>query len=313
LNIGIDLDEVSDDEASEPHEKDRKYLPYPVLGALPPDVIFGDHEARNAMMNLMTADEKIEELQQIIDTREHSETPNGKENDQYEVVRQLENKLTEVMQVNDRLVDELHDKNYMDPGVKTKLERDFLQTEQQLEAKIANVMNKMGSGMQNVRLIQDIVGQSMAQFKNKIAVDIENESFRPEMRTSRDLKRSLSSSEGLSTPKSIQGTYSSTFDSQFAASKSRGFDNMVSSSSKLATKPVNRKSAKHFYKPKPKSSKNSTSQKHLNTVKKAKTNSKYLNFIDSSKGKNQNENIKVVPLNGYTPDIIKNTLQRKYN
>ena len=48
-------------------------------------------------------------------------------------------------------------------------------------------------------------------------------------------------------------------------------------------------------------------------INKQKANSKYLNFIDTEKtgSKREDEHIKVVPLNGYTPDLIKNAMQRK--
>lgn len=262
-------------------------MPYPVLGSIPPDVYFGEGE-NNGHMNLMTADEKIKELQTIIDQRDQHYEPMGKENNQFEVISQLENKLQEVMQVNEKLVEEIHDNKYVTPGVKTKLEQEFTETESQLESKIADVMEKMGNGVQNVRLVQDIVGQSMAQFRDRISTDIENDLGLPQNRYSNSVKLSESSSEAGLTPRAIQSTYSSTFDYQFANSgKSRGYENDVSSSSNPASKPVNKKSTKHFHKPK--TYKSTTSQKHLtpNGGKKTKANSKYLNFIDSGKRKQQ--------------------------
>ena len=94
------------------------------------------------MMNLMTVDKKVEELQNIIDQRDHNYSKIAKENNQISTIKQLEFRLNEVMKVNKALIDELHDKNYVNQEVKTRLEEEYLQTENRLGAKISNVIEK---------------------------------------------------------------------------------------------------------------------------------------------------------------------------
>lgn len=218
-------------------------MPYPVLGVIPPDALFGDSDTKNVMMNFkMTADEKVEELQNILDQRDHSYSGTGKENDQNSYIKQLEFRLNEVMKVNKALIDELHDKNYVNQDVKTRLEQEYLQTENQLEAKISNVIEKMGSGIQDSNLIHTIL-------KNET---LHRNSSHKLLKSRSKPKRSDSSSDNSGTPKSIQGTYASTFEAQMISHKNRNRNiEMISNPNLLvASKPVNKKSSKHYHKPK---------------------------------------------------------------
>lgn len=304
-------------------EKERKYLPYPVLGAIPPGSLFGDHDMNNDMIHLMTADEKIEELQNIIDQRDQNNYAFGKENNQNETVKHLEHSVKQLMKVNEALVTELHDKNYMNQDIQNKIEREANKTEHQLETRITDAMVKMGNSSKNAQIMKDLISHIMNQFKNSIIVETntsnnnniheairKSESFKPTLHK-KTLKRSNSSSESGGTPKSNQGTYSSTFDAQVLGSKTNRIETPMHSTPKMATKPINKMSNKHYYKPK-KQSNTANSQKQLSSTKsgKSKANSKYLNFIEGPKSKHGNEQINIVPLNEYTPDFIKSALQR---
>jgi hypothetical protein len=83
---------------------------------IPPDLIMGKDGDREALMNLMTSDEVIEELQKIV-YRSHGgakrEVPGDKENVlDFRKMRQLENRLGEVVKENETLIDELQDRKF---------------------------------------------------------------------------------------------------------------------------------------------------------------------------------------------------------
>ena len=156
------IDTQSDDEDYSLME--RKYLPYPVLGAIPPDVIFGEDEDQDIIMNLMTADEKVDELQNIINQKiENSENgyTEGKENlDEYGKIRQLESRLDEVVKENENLIDELQDRKFEVYKLKNKnetKEEAFESVETELEDKIGDALKKFGMSNKNISNVQKLI------------------------------------------------------------------------------------------------------------------------------------------------------------
>lgn len=245
----------------------------------------------------MTAEEKIAELQSIIDQKENNRYASDKENQENERVAQLEGRLRDVVKVNEMLIDELNDRKYRQPDVRDRIESEVNRTEREMEARIVEVMRNISGSEKNVGLVQDVVSQAMSQFKDKISRDQDSdgednryfeerfrksESFQPFQPHNQKFQRS--SSNNSESPKSIQGTYASTFDAHIVSSKPKKLETSIKSTPKLTPKPVSKKSSNHYYKPKSNKSKTAASQKQLSGVKKPK-NTKYLNFIDLNKNK----------------------------
>jgi predicted nuclease with TOPRIM domain len=158
---------ISSDDFDAPEEDDdyflieRKYLPYPVIGAIPPDVIFGEDEDQDILTNLMTADEKVEELQNIINQKNdvNGGLREGKENiDEYGKIRQLENRLDEVVKENEKLIDELQDRKFEVYKLKNQhqcKDEIFDTVENEIGDAITEVMKRMGNSKKSVQAVQN--------------------------------------------------------------------------------------------------------------------------------------------------------------
>lgn len=123
LIVGVpesELDSDSDDDLGGPDSQQARAL----AGMIPPDLILGRDGDREALLNLMASDEVIEELQKIV-YRSHGgakrQAPGDKENVlDFRKIRQLENRLGEVVKENETLIDELQDRKFEVYSLKNK-------------------------------------------------------------------------------------------------------------------------------------------------------------------------------------------------
>ena len=149
---------------------------------IPSDLIFGKDGDREAMMNLMASDEIIEELQKIAYQSNglHKRlAPEDKEN-LHDVgrVRQLENRLGEVVKENETLIDELQDKKLEVYKLKNKTQtckEVYDEVELALEDKIGEMMKRMGNSKKNVTAIQSLISQTMSDFRSKMISEAESD------------------------------------------------------------------------------------------------------------------------------------------
>lgn len=268
----------------------------------------------------MTSDEIIEELQKIVYQSNglHKRlVPEDKENlHDFGKVQKLESRLGEVVKENETLIDELQDKKYEVYNLKNKnlaANEIYNDTQNILGQKLSHMMRQMGNNKNEITAIQNLVEKTMSEFKTQLGSESESDvwNFQPSIQksesyqplTSRQyLKKSQSnSSESIGTPKSIQGGYLNTLDQQFINAKSKIYQKSVRNSQNMTMKSItnksnNTKSAKKMNK--------SSLSKH--SVGNKPKKSKYLN---SKKG---SEQMNIVPLNAYVPEIIKNEMRHAH-
>lgn len=280
----------------------------------------------------MASDEIIEELQKIAyqSNGMHKRlAPEDKENlHELDRVRQLETRLDEVVKENETLIDELQDKKLEVYKLKNKTQtwkEVYDDVELALEDKIAEMMKRMGNSKKNISTIQSLISKTMSDFRTKITSESESdvwnyqgslkksESFQPLTGRQHLKKSSSNSSASQDTSKSIQGTYSHTFDTQYLASKSKIYEKSVRNTPNLTMKSITNKSNNASQnKSAKKGHKSSISQKQLSSCKKPNA-SKYLNYMDSQKKrKEMNDHVNIVPLNGYVPDIIQHEMRQSH-
>lgn len=105
-------------------------------------------------------------------------------------------------------------------------------TQKEMEKRILEVMRKISGNEMDGRLVQDVVSEAIRQFQIRQGREQDyeeeryiedkyrkSESFQPIQSFNPKLQRSHSSNFNSESPKSIQGTYSSTFDAQFIQTK----------------------------------------------------------------------------------------------
>jgi vacuolar-type H+-ATPase subunit I/STV1 len=124
---------------------------------IPPDLIFGKDGDKEAIMNLMTSDEIIEELQKIVYQSNglHKRlVPEDKENlHDFGKVQKLESRLGEVVKENETLIDELQDKKYEVYNLKNKnlaANEIYNDTQNILGQKLSHMMRQMGNNKNEI-------------------------------------------------------------------------------------------------------------------------------------------------------------------
>jgi hypothetical protein len=165
---GVPDSEIDTDSEDE-YFRDQRNQQHALAGFMPNDLFcFGKNSDKEAMMNLMTSDEIIEELQKIAyqsNGLQKRLIPDDKEN-QYQLakVQQLESRLKEVTKENETLIDELQDKKFEVYKFKntTQTARDvYDNVEIILEEKIADALSKTGNNKKQMSSIQKIITQTI--------------------------------------------------------------------------------------------------------------------------------------------------------
>lgn len=262
-------------------------------GVIPSELIFGKDSDKEAMMNLMTSDEIIEELQKIAyqsNGLQKRLIPDDKEN-QYQLARvqQLESRLREVTKENETLIDELQDKKFEVYKFKntTQAARDvYDNVEIILEEKIAGALSQTGSNKKQISNIQNIIAQTMSEFRSKIATESELDfgNYQASLRKSASFKP-LNYRKYLKKSDSNSSESDKVHDSNLISKSLRSPDN------------ISMKSPNNIYDKSLKTQKSNLKQS--NTAKKIKSK------------KVVSERVNIVPYNGYVPDIIQNELKYK--
>ena len=192
------------------------------------------------MIKLVTGDEIIEELQGIINvsnkiTKKH--TPDDKENlSDFVKMRHIEGRLTEVVKENETLIDELQDKKFEVYKLKNKIDARkevFEEVGGVIEDKVSDFLKRMGMSKKNITALQNLVKDTMEEFRLKISSDNESEGemYHPTLKKSESYqpltgrnpvqKQGWDSDESEETSKSNQKVYKSNISNQFVENRGK--------------------------------------------------------------------------------------------
>jgi hypothetical protein len=288
---GVPDSEIDTDSEDE-YFRDQRNQQHALAGFMPNDLFcFGKNSDKEAMMNLMTSDEIIEELQKIAyqsNGLQKRLIPDDKEN-QYQLakVQQLESRLKEVTKENETLIDELQDKKFEVYKFKntTQTARDvYDNVEVILEEKIVDALSKTGNNKKQMSSIQKIITQTMSEFRSRIASESEMDfgSYQASLRKSASFKP-LNYRKYLKKSESNSSESDKVQDHNLVSKSLRSPDN-------ISMKTTNNIYDKSLKTQKP-------NLKHSYTAKKIKSK------------KSEGERVNIVPYNGYVPDYIQNEIK----
>lgn len=183
----------------------------------------------------------------------------------------------------------------------------FESIEAVLEDKITDLMWKMGGSKKNITAIQNLIFETMSEFKTKVTSDFESEidnynqsnkseNFKPLINNDQINKYSWNSSESRDTS-SNQRCCQSAYNGQLIESQINIVSKQNRNSSNLTMKSITNKSNNQNHTKN--SHKVSGSLKHMSSLKKPKRG-KYLNYMDSRKNdKHTPERVSIVSMNSY--------------
>jgi hypothetical protein len=184
------------------------------------------------------------------------------------------------------------------------------------------MLKKIGISKKNITAMQNIISDTMDNFKSKISSDNESEGekYHPTLKKSESYQPLSSRQHNQrqnwefdeNEEKSNKRIFTSTYDNQYVEQRAKTSDKFAKNTPKSTMKSITNKANNQNYETDKYFHKSSASQKHLSSQKKPKKG-KYLNYIESNKkGREVMEHINIVPLNGYVPDIIQNLVGQNH-